>query len=197
MALNLTAVPIGSGDNGFLLTYPDGISLPNISTLTYEAVSGKPHAGTILIPVGSDGKIDIYNASSHAVNLVGDLSGYFTTATTGQYYHPLNSTRILDTRQTTALAANAGLTIANPASILANNPTLVLNITTTLEGGNGVLQAYPASAARPTASIIDFMGDQDVANLALLNTATANSFTIYNSSAVATQVVIDTNGYFE
>ena len=197
VALNLTAVPIGSGDNGFLLTYPDGISLPNISTLTYEAVSGKPQAGTILIPVGSDGKIDIYNASSHAVNLVGDLSGYFTTATTGQYYHPLNSTRILDTRQTTALAANAGLTIANPASILANNPTLVLNITTTLEGGNGVLQAYPASAARPTASIIDFMGDQDVANLALLNTATANSFTIYNSSAVATQVVIDTNGYFE
>jgi hypothetical protein len=198
VALNLTAVPIASGDSGYLITYPDGISVPNISTLTYEAVSSQPQSGTILIPVGSDGKIDIHNTSAYAVNLVGDLSGYFTTATTGKYYHPLNSTRILDTRQTTALAANTGITLADPASILANNPTLILNVTTTLEGGNGVLQAYPASAARPTASIVDYIAaPQDAANLALVNTATANSFTIYNASPVATDVVIDTNGYFE
>jgi hypothetical protein len=109
----------------------------------------------------------------------------------------LDSTRIFDTRQTTALASDTGLTTANPTSILANNPTLILNITATQAAGGGFLQAYPASAARPSASIVDFISGQDAANLALLNTATANSFTIDNSSGGAVQVVVDTSGYFE
>jgi Concanavalin A-like lectin/glucanases superfamily len=196
VALNLTVVPTATGDAGDLATYPDGVTRPNTSNLWYNATAGQAQAGTIIIPVGSDGKIDIYNDGA-AVNLVGDLSGYFTTSTTGQYYHPLNSTRIIDTRQTTALASDSTRTIADPGNILADNPTLVLNITVTGPADGGYLQAYPGSAARPTSSIVDFAAGETVANLALVNTSDGNSFTVLNDSAGTVQLVIDTDGYFE
>jgi hypothetical protein len=197
VALNLTAVPTASGDSGFLVTYPDGVTRPNTSNLTYDATAGQAQAGTVIIPVGSDGKIDIYNDSTDAIDLVGDLSGYFTTSTTGEYYHPLNSMRIIDTRQTTALASDSGRTIDDPASITTDNPTLILNITVTDPADAGFLQAYPSSAALPTASIVNFATGETVPNLALVNTSDEDSFTIYNDSAGTVQFIIDANGYFE
>jgi hypothetical protein len=196
VALNLTVVPAASGDEGYLVTYPDGVTRPSISNLWYDATADQSQAGTVIIPVGSDGKIDVYN-DGPAVNLVGDLSGYFTTSTTGQYYHPLDSTRIIDTRQTTALASDSSRTIADPGNILADNPTLVLNITVTDPADGGFLQAYPGSAARPTSSIVDFAVGETVPNLALVSTSDDNSFSIYNDSAGTVQIVIDTDGYFE
>jgi Concanavalin A-like lectin/glucanases superfamily len=197
VALNLTAVPTGSGDSGFLIAYPDGVTRPSTSNLTYDATAGQSQAGTVIIPVGSDGKIDIYNDSTDAIDLVGDLSGYFTTSTTGEYYHPLNSIRIIDTRQTTALASDSARTIDDPASITTDNSTLVLNITVTDPAGAGFLQAYPGSAAVPTASIINFATGETVPNLALVNTSADNSFSIYNDSAGNVDFIVDANGYFE
>jgi hypothetical protein len=197
VALNLTAVPTASGDSGILVTYPDGVTRPSTSNLTYDATGDQSQAGTVIIPVGSDGKIDIYNDSADKINLVGDLSGYFTTSATGQYYHSLNGIRIIDTRQTTALASDSARTIANPASITADNPTLVLNITVTDPADGGWVEAYPGSAALPTASIIDFASGETVPNLALVNTSDDNSFSVYNGSAGTVDFVVDTSGYFE
>ena len=197
VALNLTVVPTATGDSGILVTYPDGVTRPSTSNVTYNATADQAQAGTVIIPVGSDGKIDIYNDSADKINLVGDLSGYFTTSTTGQYYHPLDSIRIIDTRQTTALASDSARTIADPASITAYNPTLVLNITATEPANAGDLQAYPGSAARPTASIVNFASGETVPNLALVNTSDDNSFTVYNESGGTVEVVADTSGYFE
>jgi hypothetical protein len=197
VALNLTVVPTAIGNSGNLITYPDGISRPVVSTVTYDATGDQSQATTVLIPVGSDGKIDIYNASSTTINLVGELSGYFTTATTGQYYHPLDSTRIIDTRNSKALASDSAMNVADPASVLADDPTLVLNITVTLPADGGFLVEYPGTASLPNASIIDFAAGETVANLALVNSASNNSFNLYNSSGGTVQVVVDTDGYFD
>jgi hypothetical protein len=199
VALNLTAVPPAASDSGLLTVYPDGSSKPITSNLTYDGAA--PQAGTVLIDVstGTDGEIDIYNDSATPVNLVGDVSGYFTDSTTtvGQHYHPIDSTRIIDSRQTTALASDTSLPITNPPSILADNPTLVLNITVTAPADSGFIVAYPASATLPDTSSIDFAASETVPNLALVNTATSNAFAIYNNSAGTIQVVVDCNGYFE
>jgi hypothetical protein len=193
VALNLTVIPPGSGDSGYLTAYPDGVTKPATTNLTY---GGTALADAVIIPVGSDGKIDIFNYSSDAVNLVGDLSGYFTTSATGEYYHPLNSIRIIDTRQGTALASDSARTIANLASVTADNPTLVLNITVVTPADSGYLQVYPASAARPTASAINFNSGQAIPNLALVNTSADNAFDVFNNSAGTIQVVVDASGYF-
>jgi hypothetical protein len=169
------------------------VAKPSTSNLTY---GGTAVADAVIIPVGSDGKIDIFNDSTDAVNLVGDLSGYFTTSTTGQYYHPLGSIRIIDTRQTSALASDSARTIADPASITADNPALVLNITVVTPADSGYLQAYPASEAKPTASNINFNSGQTIPNLALLNTSDDNAFDVFNYSAGTIEVVVDASGYF-
>jgi concanavalin A-like lectin/glucanase superfamily protein len=197
VALNLTAVPTASGESGSLTAYEDGIPRPVATTMTYQAEDDEPQAGMVLIPVGSDGEVDIFNFSSTTVNLVGELSGYFTTSSTGQYYHPLDSTRIIDTRNTTALAADSGINIADPASVLADNPTLVLNITVTQPADSGNLIEYPGTAAQPDVSVINFASGETIPNLALVSSATNNSFNIYNNSAGTAQVVVDTDGYFE
>jgi hypothetical protein len=193
VALNLTVVPAGTTDSGFLTTYPDGVSRPSTSNLTY---GGTATANAVIIPVGSDGKIDIFNDSDYSVNLVGDLSGYFTTSTTGQYYHPLGSIRIIDTRQTSALASDTARSIVDPASITADDPTLAVNITVVSPADSGYLQVYPASATRPAASAINFNSSQTIPNLALVNTSDENAFAVFNNSAGTIQLVVDTSGYF-
>jgi len=198
VALNLTAVA-PTGDSGFLVAYPDGISPPpGVTLLNYQGAAN-PNAGTVIItvPVGPDGKIDIYNASPTPTNLVGDLSGYFSNSAAGQYYHSLDSTRILDTRQTSPLGAHTGATIETPSIITADNPTLVLNITATDESTSGDLQAFPSSAAQPISSILNYAAGVSIANLALVNTATSGSFIIQNQSSGTTDIIIDVSGYFQ
>jgi hypothetical protein len=195
VALNLTAVA-ASGDSGFLTVYPDGVTRPLVTLLNYGTGAS---AGTVIIPVavGVDGKIDIYNNSTTATNVLGDISGYFTNSTSGQYYHPLDSTRIIDTRQTSPLGANGLTTIGTPSNIPADDPALVINITATLGTTSGDLQAYPSTAATPVASILNYAANENIANLALINTATGNAFTIKNSSSGTVDFIIDVNGYFQ
>jgi hypothetical protein len=197
VALNLTAVPTASGESGSLTAYEDGILRPVATTMTYQSDDDEAQAGTVLIPVGSDGEIDIFNFSSTTVNLVGELSGYFTTSASGQLYHPLDSTRIIDTRNTKAVAADSGINIPDPGSVLADNPTLVLNITVTQPADSGNVIEYPGTASQPDVSIINFAPGETIPNLALVSTAANNSFNIYNNSPGSIQIVVDTSGYFE
>lgn len=194
VALNLTAVP-PSGDSGQLVAYPDGATLPNPATM--GIYSGAPRASTMIIPVGSDGKIDISNRASTPIDLVGDVSGYFTAGTGGQYFHPMDTTRIVDSRQAQPLAAGGSVTISAPASIGTTDTTLVLNFTALGGTSNGVLQAYPSSAAEPIASIVNYATGQTVNNLDLVNTATGNAFTLTNQSGGTVNYLVDISGYFQ
>ena len=203
----ITAVAInigangGSSDNGWIAAYPDGTTRPaNQSLLSFDG--DHTYASTLIIPVGSDGKIDLYNGSGSAISLVGDLSGYFTTTAPSpssplEYYHPIDSTRILDTRQTSPLAASGGIQVVDtPPAITADSPTLVLNITPNGEADTADLKMYPDGAALPNTSIINFGAGQAIAGLGLINTAQENAFIINNYSSGTTNVVLDTDGYF-
>jgi hypothetical protein len=196
VAINLTAINSGAGA-GYLIAWPAGKAQPGTSNLTY--LPGVVTAGTVIVPVGSNGDIDIYNAGA-AIKLDGDVSGYFTAGTSGQLYHPLDSTRIIDTRQTSALVGTATTTIGVPGNIIASDPTLVTNITATLESANGYLEAWPTSAGSVVSSILNFGSDQNIANMALMNTNSDNSFRVSNpagGTTNTTDIIVDTNGYFQ
>jgi hypothetical protein len=195
IAVNLTAIN-AANQTGFMSGYADGAASPanGISNLSYHADADQ--AGTILIPVGADGKFDIYNNSASGITFDVDLSGYFTAGTGGQYYHPLDSTRIVDTRQTKALGAVSSLNIAVPTDVLADDPTLVVNLTATICAAGGYLTAYPAADALPGASSLNFGAGQTIPNLVLIGTQNNNSFDVYNSSTGTVDIVADTNGYF-
>ncbi len=71
--VNLTGVKPTTST--WLSAYADGSALPGSSTLNLAA--GAIRANLALVPVGSDGSIDIYN-NSGSVNVVADIEGYYT-----------------------------------------------------------------------------------------------------------------------
>ncbi|MBR7833491.1 hypothetical protein KDL01_09455 [Actinospica durhamensis] len=203
VAINLTA--INSTGSGELIAYPDAtnsLTNPTESTaLTYA--SGQNIAAALIVPVGANGKIDIYNSGGASVNVVGDISGYYTTSTTGQKFHALSSTRLLDTRAynpstgtKAPIPANTTITMPTPAAINATNPTLDLNITVTGGTAAGDLNVYPDGQSIPTASAINWATGQTAANLNIAAASNGNKIDIHNASSGTIEVIVDVDGYF-
>src|ERR1700743_1069179 len=70
--LNVTVVDGTTGS--FLTVYPDGASRPVTSNLNW--VAGQPATPNLVtVPVGGDGKIDLFNAHGN-VDVIADLEGY-------------------------------------------------------------------------------------------------------------------------
>jgi hypothetical protein len=61
---------------GYITVYPDGVSRPTASSLNFVANQTVPNL--VIAPVGAGGSVDFYNGSSNTVQLVADVSGYFS-----------------------------------------------------------------------------------------------------------------------
>jgi len=207
VAINLTTA--NSSGNGQLIAYPDDGTTPTVSNVTYSSVGNA--TSTVIVPVETNliaslnGKIVIYNQGTAPVDVIGDVSGYYTTSTTGQHYYAASADRILDTRlynpntqSASALLPDNGINLPVPANIAAYNPSMVLNLTVTQPTSNGVLNVYPGNQTTiPLATALNWASGQTVANLSLAASATSNSINLYNNSSGTIELIIDTNGYFE
>jgi hypothetical protein len=197
----ITLTPSYATATGQLIVYQGGGTLPGTSNETYQ--SGGQEASTIIAPVGSDGDIEIYNSGSSSINLVGDVSGYYTTATTGELYHPVDDTRLVDTRLSDPdnggaadpVASDATLALSVPDNIAVPNPTLVLDVVTTSGTASGFLTVYPNGQSRPGTDANDWTAGQDLADLSLA-TAGDNEVDFYNASSGTVDLIIDVSGYF-
>ena len=202
VAINLTAT--NSTTLGELTAYPDGEGTAGETATTSLTYDGANLAAALIVKVGTDGDIDIYNSSATAVDVIGDISGYYTTATTGQMFHALSSTRILDTRYynpdgATAAPAPADSTtvVPTPAGINATDPTLVLNVTVAGGTSIGFLSVYPNGQSMPQASAINWGFNQITANLNVAASGGGGKIDLYNNSTGTVQLIIDTDGYFD
>lgn len=201
VALNLTTTN-GSGA-GYLIGYADGTTQPNTTSMSYYLATGT-YAGMAIIPVGSDGKIVIYNASSNTADVIGDVSGYYTTSTSGQRYYPVGSTRMVDTRQYNPhlgaagpMPATSSMNLAVPANITAYNPTLVLNVTIANSTTIGDLAIYPGDqSSPPITSAVNWLSSWTIANLNLAY-AHGGSVNFYSTATGTVQLIVDTDGYFD
>jgi len=199
VAINLTA--FSDTGLGILEAYQTGITQPTDTTLTYDG--GQIASLAADVSIGTGGTITINN-STNSTDIIGDISGYFTTDTSGQIYHTTNPTRLVDTRigiggTTAAIAANGTYTI--PATAIDEitttpNPTLALMLTATQGTTNGVINAYPGGTTAPTASNLNWTTGQNIANLALTPTGNTGTIAIGNQDSGTVQLVIDSSGYY-
>ena len=74
VVLNVTVT--NTQADGYLTVYPDGSSLPVASNVNFQA--GETVPNLVVAPVGSDGKVDLYNGSSGTTQLVADVSGWYS-----------------------------------------------------------------------------------------------------------------------
>lgn len=135
----------------------------------------------------------------------------------GGEYHPVTPARILDTRrpQSSPTGAQAfgtpfGVQVVGSSS-LDGGPSgipatdvlaVVANITVTGTNRSGYLTAYPAGAAKPNASNVNFLNATDASNLALLRPGADGrvSIVLETDGAPAAggtaNVIIDVVGWF-
>jgi len=76
VVLNVTAT--GPTAGGYVTAYPDGQPRPaQGSNLNFA--KGETIPNLVIVAVGSDGKVDLYNGSGGTVSLIADLQGYFAS----------------------------------------------------------------------------------------------------------------------
>jgi hypothetical protein len=198
VVLNVTATASTAG--GYLTLYPDQTARPTASNLNFLAGATTPNLVTV--PVGADGRIDIYNLAG-TTHVIADLAGYYTT-NTGSLYQPVTPTRVLDTRNaigvptTTPVAANSSISVqmTGADSVPASGVTAVaLNVTATASTKGGYLTVYPDQTTRPTASNLNFTAGQTTPNLVTVPVGSNGRVDFYNLAGT-THVIADLAGYY-
>jgi PKD repeat protein len=188
VALNVTVT--NPTAPGYVSVHPDGGARPTVSTLNF--VAGQTVANATIVPVGTDGYVDLYSYGS-AVDLVADVTGYFVRDAADEFTSP-GPQRLLDTRADgTAVPAGGTVRLAVPA---AGVTAVALNVTAVNPASAGYLTVYPDGGTRPVASSLNFAGGQTVANLVVVPVGADGRVAFYNGSSGRVDVVADLAGYF-
>ncbi|MEO7397241.1 MAG: hypothetical protein ABIW84_01620, partial [Ilumatobacteraceae bacterium] len=199
LVLNVTSSDARSA--GFLRAEPTGSS-PSTSTVNYVADAAS--SNTVIVPLGADGTVSVFtNAGSH---IVVDITGYITDASApvaaSGLFVPIATGRAYDSRFDPLGALPSGdirsVQLAGATAVLASIPvgtaSLSINLTATDETAPGFLTAYPAGAAVPATSTLNYLSQQPVANGALLKLSAGGALSVL--ALQRTHFLIDVNGYF-
>jgi hypothetical protein len=183
---------------------PDPIAYPGSSTLNF--VKGDIKANGLTVALGSGGTLSAtYMAPPGATtSLVFDVTGYFTADASGVEYHPMNASRLLDTRVgnglSSPLSANApsALQVAGRTVIPANATAVTGNVTVTGETDYWAIFVGPVPIAYPGSSTLNFRkGDIRANNLTVALGSSGNlSATYMGPAGATTDLVFDVTGYF-
>jgi hypothetical protein len=198
VSLHVTEVDATAG--GYVTVFPDGTKAPTASSLNYTV--GNPVANTVIVPVPADGEVDLYNASAGSVDLVADVTGFYTTAVgadTGVYV-PVTPYRLVDTRKTSALSSEGSVSFAalgSPNSTTEPSLAYATNLTVTDPTSGGYITAYPTGSGVPDTSNLNYVRGETVANLAQTIPGSSGRITIANSEPGGTvEVIVDEFGYY-
>jgi len=203
VALNVTvATPTASN---YLTVYPSGAAQPIASNLNFSA--GQTIANMVIAKVGNDGKIAIFNKAG-ATQVVVDVVGWFPSVSE---YTGIVPQRFMDTRSCTGCdtidGQNEGIgaltpTQAYPLQITGRGSipssgvgSVALNVTVVGSTASNYLTVYPFGAAQPTASNLNFVGGQTIANMVIVKLGTGGKITLYNRDGF-TPVLVDVVGWF-
>ena len=189
--------------NGWIAAEPDGAGVPGTSSLNY--LKGQTISNTVIVPVGKDGEIELYNGGAGgSVDLIADVSGYFS-ATAPEAFAGIVPFRAVDSRADgDGLSADGTQTYSldtvlggGALSTFPAGATIAANITATDETANGYLTAYAQSTPRPTISNLNYVAHQNLGDFALLGTTgSADEVDVYNNSTGSTDIIFDVSGYF-
>ncbi|WP_423834800.1 PKD domain-containing protein [Streptomyces manipurensis] len=199
VALNVTVTE--TVDSGYVTAWPGaGYDRPGTSNLNYTA--GRSVPNLVIVPVGEDGYVELHNGGHQPVDLIADVTGYFTRAS-ADGYTSMTPARFVDTREGVGaplgrLAARSAFTtrIGGLQGVPPGISAVALNVTVTEPEGPGHLTAYSGAGAVPTASNLNFVPGQTVANAVIVPVAPDGTIKVFNGSWSPAHVVVDVVGYY-
>ena len=210
VVLNVTATNPTSAS--YLTVYPSGSAVPTASYLNFT--TGWTGANSVTVPLGANGKIDIYNAGG-SVDVIADVLGFYQGVDgkpngDGGQYRPHDTVRMVDTRDPEwGGPLPGGYYLSMAVDYSAVNPhvrALAVNITAVSPQASGYLTAWNGLYDPPLASTLNFTAGSVVPNFAVVPVSSCTfdpscagmpQIGIYNGSGFATHVVVDVVGFFD
>ncbi len=187
--------------DGHVTAFPGaGSERPITSNLNYTAGQSVPNL--VIVPVGTDGHVELFNGGWGSVDLIADVTGYFTRSEASGYTS-LTPVRAVDTREGLGAARGqvAGqsafdVQISGKNGVPAGITAVALNMTVTNPRQDGHLSAYPSGQQAPITSNLNFTTGQTVANAVIVPVGPDGKISIRNGAWAGADVVVDVVGYY-
>ncbi|MFE5582304.1 beta strand repeat-containing protein [Kitasatospora sp. NPDC056531] len=208
VALNVTVTNPGTA--GHLTVYPGGQQAPNASNLNFTA--GQTVANSVVVPVGSDGTIQVLNAAGASSDVIVDVVGYYSPAGRSAYL-PVTPTRLLDTRDTTKWQYGPVAPwsyVYMPVSGQPDITAFALNATMTNTTSDGHLSVAPdpntltqyaqntfAPLSPPSVSSLNWTAGGTVPNLVQTPTGANNIIDFWNGAGGTSDLIVDMFGFYQ
>jgi hypothetical protein len=196
-AVDIRAAAAGSFENVILLGAGLGPHVEPVPTINrwgdYSAAAPDPTNPAVVWVTAE------YQASATVGSNWGTATAGVTIQPPISAFTPTTPQRLLDTRTTSGRLGPGGalnLTVAGGSTgAPAGASAVVLNVTVTNTTAASYLTAYPAGAAQPLASNLNWVGGQTVPNLVTVPVGNSDQVTFFNGVG-STDLVVDLEGYF-
>lgn len=194
VVLNVTTTD-GSWDS-FLTAYPTGTQRPaNGSNVNFPV--GSTVANQVVVPVGADGKIDIYNRAGW-VHVIVDVVGSYGPSGRGLFSALRTPVRNLDTRAAGGKLQRGATTAVQAVPTDGSVPSVLgveANVTITDVTESGHLTVFPGGGLPPNTSTVNVEPGQTIANSVTTGVTGGGTYSVFNHGGPV-NVVADLTGYF-
>lgn len=201
-AMNVTLIPRVITD--FLTVWPAGDSRPEFWTV--RSPDGQVAANSAIVRAGVGGGVSVL--ASGAADVLIDISGYFTDASSGLLYYPITPCRVIDTRSAYRTPSGPfGPPTMLPGetrrfrvphtpycSIPAGASAYSATMTAVPPAPLAFVTMWPAGGVRPGVSSLNSFGGRVVSNSVIAPASADGSVDIFTFNR--TDVIVDINGYF-
>jgi RHS repeat-associated protein len=214
VTVNVTAM--GVTGRGYLVVH--AADRPRPSTSNVNFVAGQAIANLAVTQVSADGKVTLFNGSQPGlagqdspVDVVVDVQGWSSTedGSAGASFKALNPARIVDTRPASQTGSCTGgcstlaagglleLQVTGAGGVPSSEVgAAALNVTVTNTTTNGYLNVFPAGAAEPGTSNVNWQAGGTRAGFAVVKVGDGGRVVIVNHSSAPVDVVVDVFGWF-
>ena len=197
--LVVTAVSAADDRGGYLSASPGGAPFPEMSNINSNGL-GDQRANLVVVPVAADGTVDLHLYS--IADAVVDVAGYFTSpssppATAGRF-HVIEPFREVDTRIGQGFGRLPGGVSAtiDPASVPADAGAMAHTIAIVDNAIGGFVTPYPGGPL-PVVSAGNTTAPGQIHAVLSFTKMSAAPATMSYYTFMATDLVVDTPGYFE
>jgi hypothetical protein len=200
VVLNVTVVAPQAP--GYVTVWPTGIAQTNTSNLNFGAGQNIPN--TVIVPVGVDGKVSLFNGSAGSAHLLVDVTGYTVAGVPSAAGAVVSVTpaRVADSRvnqqiigavpasgtATVQVTGHGGLPAVGVAAV-------VLNVTVVAPQAPGYVTVWPTGIAQTNTSNLNFGAGQNIPNTVIVPVGVDGKVSLFNGSAGSAHLLVDVTGY--
>jgi spore germination protein YaaH len=183
---------------------PDPIASPRSSTVNFS--KGQTVANGLTVALSPAGTLSatFMSIGGQTTDLVLDVTGYYTSDTSGATYHTVAPQRILDTRSSLGLSGKFGagvpraFKVAGAGGVPADAVAVTGNLTAVGSTSAWAVYLGSARADKPTTSTLNFLKGQSVSNNVTVALDPDGQLwaTYLSSPGNTTDLVFDVTGYY-